>query len=350
MSEPSVRLSAASLQHRELTPLFFLKGYMPGNVSMSYSNPYVAPPGTAYDIPNECEQTNFEYYNVNPTQYHSVAPAQRTGYEGTEMYAASSRAFVDNFAALSVRNPYESGVTGSADFKISVQRHHGPGVLDKEMATDYVRSCAPGAVPYILRVDILKGRGVPGKPPGPSNRALIVFSNADACRMAREGMFDKEVNGMTLVQGPSDDGPAEHGAPVPRAPPKEPRPKPEGTDQRTRKEKKKDRRKESDAQKKERKQLRTAEAGHPSGYGPGGGGPSGYAAPGAPGPASSAGRPVDDAADEKIGTDKGKEKESKVLVVDGSVYRKEKQAKVLVVDGTSPLHLKHKKDEKKRQK
>ncbi|KAH8909801.1 hypothetical protein BR93DRAFT_420201 [Coniochaeta sp. PMI_546] len=355
MSEQSVRPPSAPLRRMIANMYLPFKGFMPANVAMSYTNPHVPAPGTAYDVSKDYDQSNLEYYKAHPSQYHDAEPAERTGYEGTEMYAASSRAFVDNFAAMSFRKPGDDNrVTGSADFKICVKRY-AEDPIDQEMVLDFVRSCAPAAVQYILRIDILKGR-FKNRPW--SNKALIVFSSADACSLAREGLFDKEVNSMKLVQGPTDDDePAEETAASEKPPPKEPRPKPEGSDQRTRKEKLRDRRREQEAQKKERRhQLKVAAAGQgPSDPGSGGVSSSGHAVPGALG-SSSGSKPMNAAAAGEGAKGKGKEKAHDAHVVDGTapLHHKqrddEKQGKPLIVDGTSQNERKQKRDQKKQQK
>ncbi|OIW33583.1 hypothetical protein CONLIGDRAFT_640690 [Coniochaeta ligniaria NRRL 30616] len=353
-----------------------------GYVSMSYTNPYVTSPGTAYGVSQDYDQTDMEYNKAHPTHYHDAAPTQRTGYEGMQLYAASSRAFVDKFAAMSVvqsppgsSDPTTTRDVSSADFKIQVKLHREGESIDQDMVMHFVRSCAPLTVQNVLRVDVLKVRSKHRG--GQPNRALIVFDSAHACSMAREGMFDKEVGGMRLVQNAADDEEpavvdAQQADAAEKPAPKEPRPpKPEGSDQRTRKEKARDRRRESEAHKKERRHgHKTAGAAHgPSGHGPPGGGSwssSGYAAPGAPGSSSSSAaataRPMDyAAATEETTADsggKGKEK-ARPLVVDGSSpvhHRQQKQQdekkpakQPLVVDGTTPVH-KQKHGQKKHRK
>lgn len=291
---------------------------------MSYTNPYATSSGPSYGSAGDYAPSGLEYYKAHPTHYHDAAPAEKTGYEGTEMYAASSRDLVDKFGSMSVRNrgAGQGRALTRADFKIEVKRHDGHGI-DEEVVVDFVRSQAPATVPHIIRVDVLKWRD---NNQGPPKRAVITFDNADACRTAREGMFDKEVNGIRLIQGALDDDvphpqpqpepeSADSGAeaaaaaaddPAEKPIPKGPRPRLEGGEQRTRKEKLRDRRKETYARKKERKHQRNAvgpaaaaaEMAGPSGHWPPGwGSGSGYAAaPGAPGPSSAyyGGMPMDE--------------------------------------------------------
>ncbi|OIW24960.1 hypothetical protein CONLIGDRAFT_673182 [Coniochaeta ligniaria NRRL 30616] len=178
-------------------------GYMPSNMSMFYTNPYVTSPGTAYGVLNDYEQTPLEYNKAHPTHYHDAAPVQRTGYEGTQLYANSSRAFMENFESMSLQSPGgETRNVTSADFKIQVKLHREGDTIYQGKVLHFVRSCAPVTVQNVLRIDILKRRV---KHRGPPNRALIVFNSAQACAIARSGMFNKEVSGMRLIQDATDD-------------------------------------------------------------------------------------------------------------------------------------------------
>jgi hypothetical protein len=189
---------------------------MPQNVSVSYTNPYTnpytSPSTTTSSLPQDSyDQSNYEWYNTHPTRFHAAPPAQRTGYEGTEQYAAASAAFVDARAGLSVGSEPPAGttgapVTGSADFKITVKRDYGLGPIDRDMVTEFVRTFAPLALGNVLRIDIIKGRGKHRGPPTPPSTALIVFNDARVCEIARNKLFESEFNGVRVVMGPSRGG------------------------------------------------------------------------------------------------------------------------------------------------
>lgn len=297
------------------------QGYMPQNVGMSYANAYhattpsfvaspaagyVASPATGIVVspgyqqgPGAYEQDDVEYYKAHPTQGHHAPVVHRTGYEGNELYAASSRDFVESLGAMSLRATDSEAEKTAAEWKIRVQRP-GTELLTREEVGHFIRSCAPASAKHVLRIDIPKSSlGNPAQ----LALAVIWFGNADACAVARDGMFDKEIDGMRMVQGPGDEpmAPAggqqqrpmradSHGddAAVPavetdaellaRAP-KGPR------DTRSIREQKRDRRHERDYNKKLWKTERAAGGGASSSRG------HAQAAPGAPGTSASGGAP-----------------------------------------------------------
>lgn len=308
---------------------------MAQNVAVSYANPayattpsYVTSPTTGYVVspgyeqgPVENERHDVEYYKLHPTQGHHAPVVHKTGYEGNELYDASSRAFVDNAGSLSFRNPIDTDQTG-ADCKLRVQRQ-GQVPLTEEDVGHFIRSCAPVAAKHIVRIDI-PVLGERTQVP----LAIIKFDSAATCSLARAGIFDKEIDGIRMIQGldteepeptrdpaegeeSEDDSEDEHDS-ILAAAPNGPR------EHRTRKEQKRDRRKQRDANRKMGRMERAAAAGEDSGVSSSR--RRGLPAPGAPGSSSSG-----------------------VVVVDGTQphHRHKPVRGVVVVDGTQPQH-KHK--------
>lgn len=309
---------------------------------MSYTNPYVTSSGTGYNVPKTSgqgygqsledpyDQKNYEYSSTHPTQSHSLPPAQKTGYEGAAMYAAHSRDIVDNFGAMSVQQPSgETPTTGSAAFRLTISRC-GEGLIDEKAVIAFVQSFAPMPANHILRVDLAGFTKTHAKH-RTADRAVVLFDDPEQCALAREGMLNHEVNGMKVVQSAADDYHGEKPASGKQpAQPEPPRAKPEGSDHRTRKDKQYDRRLVTEANVRAKLRREAAEdaasARGSSSSQPGEGSTSRHTAPVASGSFPSRAKPMDDStADGGDASAKGKEKDSRPLVVDGRNHKHKRE-------------------------
>jgi hypothetical protein len=302
---------------------------MSQNASMPYTNPafatspyYATIPGTVHMN----ESNAMDYSTAHPTRGHHSPVVHKTGNEGKEMYAASSATLMDPFASLSLQDTGSETEKTSADNRMRVLRRT-EGRIKEEDVVHFIRSCAPLAVPHILRIDT---------PAANPSVAIVKFGHWFACKMAREGMFRKgDFNDMYVIQGPDDEpASAQQTAPgPPTSAPQGPRPDPPASaptgprGHRSRKDQKYYRRKENDHRRMELKHARAAEpAGGSSSRGPGGASPSVHAAAGAPGPSSSSRQPV------------------------GASNAETEPQGPIVVDGTNRHHHKHRRGEKKHHK
>jgi len=304
---------------------------MPQDDALSYKMPshgvsglYVTAPALEYNFATGRDERNLEYHNAHPTRFHDADPVERTGYEGAQMYAATSRDVTETMGSMSLQRTNTGDLVTGADFKLRVKVNEG--VINEEMAKEFVQVFAPAARKAILRVDILKPRT---KTPQPHDTALIVFEDATRCAMARQGMLDKlYLQGMHVVQDASDDPPEpeEQSDPADDDPPKNaPKgPRAERRDPRTRKEKGREIRKMFEGGGMGFQQARAAARGDASGSSSRGGAGEEGSSSGHAGPTTASHR---DAAAETEGP--------KPVVVDGSSDRR---------------HHKHKHHDRKRHK
>jgi hypothetical protein len=181
----------------------------PASINSAAASPYGILPTQGHDAYPGYESTNLEYYTAHPTRQHEYPSTRKTGVEGNELYTQSIAALSQGYASMSVQ---DAPRLTDANFKLSVKRR-ADGEITEDMVVEFLRNMAPitRAKDAIKSIHIHKGRGYP---PGPKTRALVIFSSAEVCTLARNILFDKEFNGIRLVQSASDDAvtaPAQRG-------------------------------------------------------------------------------------------------------------------------------------------